>query len=83
MFHGRYLWTTKNSKKATVRKSKPFIFFMHKKMVAQRSRFVSKVSESCVIVASIDNLLSLALILKSLLAMILAKVIIASIDFKS
>jgi len=43
MFHGFFLWTTKNSKKQTVQKVKPFIFFVHKKMVAQRSRFVPKV----------------------------------------
>ena len=42
-FYGSYMWTTKNSKKQTVQKIKPFVFFLHKKMVAQRSRFVSKV----------------------------------------
>ena len=42
-FHGSYLWKTRNSKKEPVSKIKPFVFFLHKKMVAQRSRFVSKV----------------------------------------
>ena len=43
-FYGSYLWTTKNNKKVTVRRIKPFIFFLHKKMVAARSRFVPKVT---------------------------------------
>ena len=43
MFHGHFLWNTKNSKKQSVQKVKPFVFFVHKKMVAQRSRFVPKV----------------------------------------
>ena len=42
-FHGTYLWKTKNSRKEPVSKPKPFVFFLHKKMVAQRSRFVNKV----------------------------------------
>ena len=42
-FHGSYCWKTKNSSKDNVTKVKPFVFFLHKKMVAQRSRFVSKV----------------------------------------
>jgi len=43
MFHGHWQWHTKNSKKLLVTRNKPFIFFVHKKMVGARSRFVQKV----------------------------------------
>ena len=43
MFYGNYTWSTKNSKKMLVTRVKPFIFWLHKKMVGARSRFAPKV----------------------------------------
>ena len=68
-FHGSYMWTTKTSNKQTVRKIKPFVFFLHKKMVAARSRFVGKVS-------------FLGTVLKSLLPMVFICAIVASTGFE-
>ena len=45
MFHGHYSWITKNSKKLTVTRMKPFIFFIHRKLVGGRSRFAAKVPQ--------------------------------------
>ena len=46
MFHGYWQWVTKNSKKELVTRSKPFIFFLHKKMVGARSRYSQKVPQN-------------------------------------
>ena len=45
MFYGVFSWSTKNSKKQNVIRPKPFIFFLHKKMVGARSRFAAKVPD--------------------------------------
>ena len=85
-FHGSYVWKTRNSQKAPVSKIKPFVFFLHKKMVAQRSRFVAKVVTRAIkkykcIIASNDFQSLLATIRKSLLAMLYCILMIASNDF--
>jgi len=46
MFYGHYMWSTKNSKKELVTRTKPFIFFLHKKMVGARSRYAQKVPQN-------------------------------------
>ena len=43
MFYGNYRWATKDSEKRPVTRVKPFIIFLHKKMVGARSRFAQKV----------------------------------------
>lgn len=43
MFYGHFQWATTTSKKVAVTRTKPFIFYMHKKMVGGRSRFAAKV----------------------------------------
>ena len=43
MFYGTYMWSTRNNKKMLVTRIKPFIFWLHKKMVGGRSRFAQKV----------------------------------------
>lgn len=45
MFYGQFSWSTKNSKKQNVTRAKPFIFFLHKKMVGARSRYAAKVPD--------------------------------------
>jgi hypothetical protein len=46
MFHGHFQWATKNKKKELVTRLKPFVFFVHKKMVGARSRFAQKVPQN-------------------------------------
>ena len=46
MFYGHYSWSTKNKKKVLVTRMKPFVFFLHKKMVGARSRFIAKVPQN-------------------------------------
>ena len=52
MFHNHYQWKTKRKmkdqpkKKEVVIKKKPFVFFLHKKMVSGRARFVNQ-TETC------------------------------------
>ena len=46
MFYGQFSWSTKNSQKQLVTRPKPFIFFLHKKMVGARSRYAAKVPEN-------------------------------------
>ena len=46
MFHGTYAWATKNRDKVLVSRVKPFIFFVHKKMVGARSRFAQRVPQN-------------------------------------
>ena len=46
MFYGHFQWSTKNNKKKLVTRAKPFIFFLHKKMVGARSRYASKVPQN-------------------------------------
>ena len=46
MFHGHFQWATKTNKKQLVTRLKPFVFFVHKKMVGARSRFAQKVPQN-------------------------------------
>ena len=46
MFYGHFQWATKNNKKLLVSRMKPFVFFLHKKMVGARSRFAQKVPQN-------------------------------------